>query len=74
MTNESGGMQRIIVVSNRLPFSIEQKDGRIEFRHSAGGVATGLKSLLDSMPSVLPFDPDYVWVGWPGATISDNDR
>ena len=55
MANESRGTQRIIVVSNRLPFSIEQNNGRIEFRDSAGGVATGLKSLLDSIPGVLPF-------------------
>ena len=74
MANKSRGTQRIIMVSNRLPFSIEQTDGRIEFRDSAGGVATGLKSLLESMPGVLPFEPDYMWVGWPGATVSDEHR
>lgn len=74
MANESHGTQRIIVVSNRLPFSIEPTDGRIEFRDSPGGVATGLKSLLDSMPGALPFEPDYLWVGWPGATVSDEHR
>jgi trehalose 6-phosphate synthase/phosphatase len=72
MTNEYSASQRIIVVSNRLPFSIEQKDGRIYFRESSGGVATGLKSLLDAMPSLLPFEPDCLWVGWPGATIGDD--
>ena len=74
MANKSCGTQRIIVVSNRLPFSIEQTDGRIEFRDSPGGVATGLKSLLDSIPGALPFEPDYMWVGWPGTTVDDEHR
>jgi trehalose 6-phosphate synthase/phosphatase len=74
MTLKSQGIQRIIVVSNRLPFSIEQDGDQLDFRQSTGGVATGLKSLLDSIPGVLPFEPDYLWVGWPGAAISDDQR
>jgi len=74
MTNECRGLQRIIVVSNRLPFSIEHKEGHITFRESSGGVATGLKSLLDSMPTLLPSEPDYLWVGWPGGTIGNDHR
>jgi trehalose 6-phosphate synthase/phosphatase len=74
MAVETHATQRIIIVSNRLPFSIEQQAGGIDFKISSGGVATGLKSLLDSMPVALPFEPDYLWVGWPGATVNEEHK
>lgn len=71
MSNENRRINRIIVVSNRLPFTVESKEGRFEFRESAGGVATGLKSLLETTRDFLPDKPDYCWVGWPGSTVSE---
>lgn len=74
MNNGFHTTQRLIVVSNRLPFTVEQSDGQIEFKESAGGVATGLKSLLETMQDSLPHKPEYCWVGWPGATVSEEQK
>lgn len=66
--------RRIIIVSNRLPFTIERDNGEIQFKESAGGVATGLKSLLDTMPGFLSPKPEYLWVGWPGSAIGESEK
>jgi len=66
--------RRIIIVSNRLPFTVEQENGEIRFKESVGGVATGLKSLLETMPPLFSPKPDYLWVGWPGGAISDQQK
>lgn len=60
---------RLVVVSNRLPFTVTFKDGSPEFKPSAGGLTTGLwsylgRKLLDGVER-----PDYLWMGWPGASV-----
>jgi len=74
MNNGFHTAQRLVIVSNRLPFTVEQRDGQIEFKESAGGVATGLKSLLETMQDSLLRKPEYCWVGWPGATVSEEQK
>ena len=49
---------RLILVSNRLPFSIKRDDENIEIKASSGGLATGLRGVHSRGGSV--------WVGWPG--------
>src|SRR5688572_30066589 len=50
---------RVIVVSNRLPLTLERSaDGAVTIRPSAGGLATGLSG--PHRRSV------GLWVGWPG--------
>ena len=71
MNIRSPEAQRIVVVSNRLPFTVVQGTEEIAFHESAGGVATGLRALLSSEESSPKADSDYIWVGWPGNTISD---
>jgi trehalose 6-phosphate synthase/phosphatase len=66
--------QRIVIVSNRLPFTVVQDEGGIHFNESAGGVATGLRALLSSAQSSPSEASEYIWVGWPGSTISDDSR
>ncbi len=51
-------MKRILIVSNRLPVTIERRKGTFHYRQSTGGVATGLSSMYKSHKSV--------WIGWPG--------
>jgi len=49
-------MQRVIIVSNRLPVSVEKRAGAVAVKRSVGGVATGLGSFHDAHESL--------WVGW----------
>ncbi len=56
-------MGKLIIVSNRLPVTIDRKDGGLIYFPSAGGLATGLNSLDESL--------ERKWVGWPGKAIND---
>ncbi len=56
-------MSRLIIISNRLPITVDKKDGDLFFHPSAGGLATGLNSLDKSM--------DRLWIGWPGSNIEN---
>jgi trehalose 6-phosphate synthase/phosphatase len=49
-------MGRLIIVSNRLPVSVDWRDGGFHFSSSIGGLATGLRSFYQSR--------DAVWLGW----------
>ena len=52
-------MQRILLVSNRLPVTASVVDGRVVVKRSLGGLATGLAG---------PFErTGGLWIGWPGA-------
>jgi trehalose 6-phosphate synthase/phosphatase len=60
---------RLVIVSNRLPFTVTFKEGSPEFKPSAGGLTTGLWSYLDrKLPDGVD-RPDYLWMGWPGASV-----
>lgn len=64
--------QRIVIVSNRLPFTVVQDGEGIEFSESVGGLATGLRTLLTSAQGFLSEPSEYVWVGWPGSSIRED--
>ena len=51
-------MPRILIVSNRLPVTLDRTDGGLLYHPSAGGLATGLNSLDESW--------ERIWIGWPG--------
>ena len=51
---------RLVVVSNRLPFTLAFKEGLPEFRPSAGGLATGLWSYLNRKALEGAERPDYL--------------
>ena len=51
-------MERIILVSNRLPVTVEKRKGDLQYHHSAGGLATGLDSVYNK--------GNTLWIGWPG--------
>jgi len=55
---ERFAMRRLVIVSNRLPVSVERRGGKLQFQPSAGGLATGLGSFYKSY--------DSLWIGWPG--------
>ena len=56
-------MNRLILVSNRLPVNVKISDSVVEYRESLGGLATAMKSFYRGY--------DSVWVGWPGITPDD---
>lgn len=61
---------RLVVVSNRLPFTVSLNGGMPEFKTSSGGLSTGLASYLQQATPGVGDRPDYFWLGWPGASIA----
>ena len=62
-------MSRLILVSSRLPVSVEKRAGAIAVKGSIGGVATGLGS--------FHYSHDSLWVGWaevPETRLSPEER
>jgi trehalose 6-phosphate synthase/phosphatase len=57
-------MSRTIIVSNRLPVRSQVVDGDVTFKATAGGLATGLKSVLKP--------GEQIWIGWPGSFVEDD--
>lgn len=58
--------RRILLVSNRFPITVKKEKGRLYFRESIGGLATGLSSIHK--------EQNYVWVGWPGFIPSSSRK
>ena len=56
-------MDRLLIISNRLPVSVSKDDQGLHFARSVGGVATGLSSLESPI--------DTHWIGWSG--IADDE-
>ena len=66
-------MMRLLIVSNRLPITVDDEGGTLNLKESVGGLVSGLKSYLDSprsSPSTKSIN-DYTWLGWPGTTIKE---
>jgi trehalose 6-phosphate synthase/phosphatase len=59
-------MGKTIIVSNRLPVSLRLKQGKFEFRPSAGGLATGLGSIYK--------EGENIWIGWPGNDVESQEQ
>jgi trehalose 6-phosphate synthase/phosphatase len=62
-------MNRLLIVSNRLPVTVQKKKGKLHFNPSVGGLATGLGSFYKSFNSM--------WVGWcgiPSEKIDSNEK
>ncbi len=61
---------RLVIVSNRLPFTVSLKEGTPEFTVSSGGLTTGLWSYLERGLTGPGERPDFLWLGWPGASVA----
>jgi trehalose 6-phosphate synthase/phosphatase len=57
---------RLIVVSNRLPFTLRRGPKGIERRPSAGGLVAALEPVLSRVGGV--------WIGWPGIELRTGER
>jgi trehalose 6-phosphate synthase/phosphatase len=71
MTDKHLTASRILIVSNRLPITVEEKEGELKFQVSAGGLVSGLSAYLDSLKGSSFTQFDYIWVGWPGTVVKD---
>jgi trehalose 6-phosphate synthase/phosphatase len=60
---------RLVIVSNRLPFTVSFQEGSPQFKPSAGGLTTGLWSYLERKALEGTERPDFLWMGWPGASV-----
>src|SRR5688572_792677 len=62
----SRGKQRLVVVSNRLPYVFKRgTDGKWRTEHGAGGLVSALLPVLR--------DRGGSWIGWPGTSDSGPD-
>lgn len=64
---------RLLVVSNRLPVTVERTRDTFNFKESVGGLVSGLSAYLDSLKGRLKEGEavDYMWVGWPGTSVPE---
>ena len=69
MTSTPRTKRRLVIVSNRLPFTVTQERDSLVFTDSDGGLATGLRTYLDTLGSGGGAFQEYLWIGWPGNTI-----
>ncbi|HEU5077460.1 MAG TPA: bifunctional alpha,alpha-trehalose-phosphate synthase (UDP-forming)/trehalose-phosphatase [Polyangiaceae bacterium] len=66
-------MGRLIVVSNRLSFSLVREGDELTFSSSSGGLATALTSYIERRRAE---DPSFecLWVGWPGSSVAKGEQ
>jgi trehalose 6-phosphate synthase/phosphatase len=57
-------MNRMVIVSNRLPVTIDPRERSCRILPSSGGLTTALRPVVSAQPAV--------WVGWPGADDSEH--
>ena len=58
---------KLVIVSNRLPVSVVQRDGGYEIREAVGGLATAMCSFLRAVEGGKALGlSEVVWVGWSG--------
>jgi len=62
MTSQS----TLIMVSNRLPISLNKKDdGEYSYNMSSGGLVSGLSGMTKNAT--------FLWFGWPGMEVPEDD-
>jgi trehalose 6-phosphate synthase/phosphatase len=65
---ENSTVERLVVVSNRLPQTLKRQDGKWTTERSSGGLATAMEPLLRQTGGI--------WIGWPGdpSKPADSER
>lgn len=59
---------RLIIVSNRLPITVNVNGSKISLSSSSGGLVSALAAYLERRQQEDP-SFEYLWVGWPGNTV-----
>src|SRR3989304_3312939 len=62
---------RLLIISNRLPITVVEKEGKLSFQQSMGGLVSGISSYLDSLKGISFSSSEYIWIGWPGISVND---
>ncbi len=65
---------RLLIVSNRLPFTLSRENDDYVLKPSSGGLVSGISSYLDFMKNSQISDFEYIWFGWPGADIDEEKQ
>jgi trehalose 6-phosphate synthase/phosphatase len=68
MNEKSNKGQRLVIIANRLPFTITRDDDNLNFTPSSGGLVSAMNSFQES------WNGEILWVGWPGLTISEKEK
>ena len=62
-------MNKIVIISNRLPLTVRKNNKKLEYQESIGGLVTGLKKYHEKA--------DSIWAGWAGIEsekLCDEDK
>jgi trehalose 6-phosphate synthase/phosphatase len=59
---ENTAQRRLIIVSNRLPFQLVKRNGKLEMQQSDGGLVSALKSYFENKPDSFSFH-STLWIG-----------
>jgi trehalose 6-phosphate synthase/phosphatase len=62
---------RLIIVSNRLPVTVQASESQVTFQESAGGLVSGLLTYVDSLKKRGDRELEYLWIGWPGLATAE---
>jgi len=65
---------RLLVVSNRLPITVVEQEGKLVFQESVGGLVSGLSAYLGSLKDSSFTKSEYIWVGWPGISVDRKSK
>src|SRR5690348_18303568 len=71
-TQRKQNERRLVIVSNRLPFTLTICDGMLQFHASAGRLVTGLASFQESREHASALPVGHLWVGWPGCSVDSS--
>ena len=64
---------RLLVVSNRLPFTARSENGELVLHAGPGGLVSGLTAYLDWAKKNQP-GIEHLWIGWPGIEVDEKSR
>lgn len=64
-------MGRLIIISNRLPFSLDKSGEEVKIRQSSGGLVSALKGYFEQSSAKATDLSEKVWVG--SCDFSEND-
>src|SRR5262245_41091712 len=62
---------RLVIVSNRLPYSVQIQEDSLSLHRSPGGLVSGLTSYLSSMKKASGQNGESLWIGWPGQSVPE---